>query len=156
MAEKQEKKQKRKPKYGMLSCAAYMFNMLWRHERGLALTGILLVPWSLGAAALGDIGGLFPDSDPRYAGADSRDLLRAVAALLGAHGYTVGNVDATVVAQRPRLAPYIPRMRENIAADLGLSPDAVSVKATTEEGLGFTGSGEGMAAQAVALLLKEA
>ena len=110
----------------------------------------------LGAAALGDIGGLFPDSDPRYAGADSRDLLRAVAALLGAHGYTVGNVDATVLAQRPRLAPYIPRMRENIAADLGLSPDAVSVKATTEEGLGFTGSGEGMAAQAVALLLKEA
>lgn len=79
-----------------------------------------------------------------------------MAALLGAHGYTVGNVDATVVAQRPRLAPYIPRMRENIAADLGLSPDAVSVKATTEEGLGFTGSGEGMAAQAVALLLKEA
>ena len=79
-----------------------------------------------------------------------------MAALLGAHGFTVGNVDATVVAQRPRLAPYIPRMRENIAADLGLSPDAVSVKATTEEGLGFTGSGEGMAAQAVALLLKEA
>ena len=106
----------------------------------------------LGAAGLGDIGKHFPDTDPAYAGADSLKLLEHVVKLLGERGFSVGNVDATVVAQRPRLAPYIPRMRENIAADLGLSPDAVSVKATTEEGLGFTGSGEGMAAHTVALI----
>ena len=109
----------------------------------------------LGAAALGDIGHLFPDTDPRYAGADSRALLREVAAVLARNGFAVGNVDATLVAQRPRIAPYVPRMRENIAADLGLPLDAVSVKATTEEGLGFTGSGEAMAAHAVALVWKK-
>ncbi len=108
----------------------------------------------LGAAALGDIGHLFPDTDPRYAGADSRALLREVAAVLARSGFAVGNVDATLVAQRPRIAPYVPRMRENIAADLGLPLDAVSVKATTEEGLGFTGRGEAMAAHAVALVWK--
>ena len=108
----------------------------------------------LGAAALGDIGQLFPDSDERYRGADSRELLRTVAGLLRERGFAVGNVDATIVAQRPRLAPYLPQMRENIAADLGIAPDAVSVKATTEERLGFTGSGEGMAAQAVALVVR--
>lgn len=108
----------------------------------------------LGAAALGDIGQLFPDSDERYRGADSRELLRTVAGLLRERGFAVGNVDATIVAQRPRLAPYLPQMRENIAADLGITPDAVSVKATTEERLGFTGSGEGMAAQAVALVVR--
>ena len=108
----------------------------------------------LGAAALGDIGHLFPDTDPRYAGADSRALLREVSAVLAQNGFAVGNVDATLVAQRPKIAPYVPRMRENIAADLGLSLDAVSVKATTEEGLGFTGSGEAMAAHAVALVWK--
>lgn len=108
----------------------------------------------LGAAALGDIGRLFPDSDERYRGADSRLLLRKVAEIVSGRGYSIGNVDATLIAQQPKIAPFIPRMRENIAADLGLSLDAVSVKATTEERLGFTGSGEGMAAQAVALLCK--
>lgn len=106
----------------------------------------------LGAAALGDIGRLFPDSDERYRGADSRVLLREVADLLERNGFSVGNVDVTLIAQRPKIAPYVPRMRENIAADLKLPLEAVSVKATTEEGLGFTGSGEGMAAQAAATL----
>ncbi len=106
----------------------------------------------LGAAALGDIGRLFPDSDERYRGADSRVLLREVADLLERSGFSVGNVDVTLIAQRPKIAPYVPRMRENIAADLNLPLEAVSVKATTEEGLGFTGSGEGMAAQAIAML----
>ena len=106
----------------------------------------------LGAAALGDIGRLFPDSDERYRGADSRVLLREVADLLERRGFSVGNVDVTLSAQRPKIAPYVPRMRENIAADLKLPLEAVSVKATTEEGLGFTGSGEGMAAQAAATL----
>jgi 2-C-methyl-D-erythritol 2,4-cyclodiphosphate synthase len=106
----------------------------------------------LGAAALGDIGRLFPDSDDRFLGADSRDLLRQVAAALAGEGYLVGNVDVTIVAQAPKLAPYVPQMRENIAADLSLPVGRVSVKATTEEGLGFTGSGEAIAAHAVALL----
>ncbi len=109
----------------------------------------------LGAAALGDIGRLFPDSDARYEGADSRVLLREVGKVLTQNGYTVGNVDATLIAQRPKVAPYIPQMRANIAADLGLPLDAVSIKATTEEGLGFTGDGSGMSAQAVALIFKE-
>lgn len=107
----------------------------------------------LGAAALGDIGHLFPDSDQRYRGIDSRKLLRQVAVLLEQEGYVVGNVDVTLVAQRPKIAPYIDDMRTNIAADLGVSITRVSVKATTEEGLGFTGTGEGMAAHAVALLV---
>lgn len=106
----------------------------------------------LGAAALGDIGKLFPDSDAAYAGADSIALLRRVTALLREHGWQVGNVDATVVAQAPRLAPYIPEMRRRLAEAMGLDVDCVSVKATTEERLGFTGSGEGMAAHAVALI----
>lgn len=107
----------------------------------------------LGAAALGNIGHLFPDSDQRYRGIDSRKLLRRVAVLLEQEGYAVGNVDLTLVAQRPKIAPYIDDMRTNIAADLGVSITRVSVKATTEEGLGFTGTGEGMAAHAVALLV---
>lgn len=106
----------------------------------------------LGAAALGDIGKLFPDSDAAYAGADSIALLRRVTALLREHGWQVGNVDATVVAQAPKLAPYIPDMRRRLAEAMGLDVDCVSVKATTEERLGFTGSGEGMAAHAVALI----
>lgn len=106
----------------------------------------------LGAAALGDIGRLFPDSDAAYAGADSIALLRRVTALLREHGWQVGNVDATVVAQVPKLAPYIPEMRRRLAEAMGLDVDCVSVKATTEERLGFTGSGEGMAAHAVALI----
>ena len=106
----------------------------------------------LGAAALGDIGKLFPDSDAAYAGADSIALLERVTALLREHGWQVGNVDATVVAQAPRLAPYILEMRQRLAETMGLDVDCVSVKATTEERLGFTGSGEGMAAHAVALI----
>ena len=106
----------------------------------------------LGAAALGDIGKLFPDSDAAYAGADSIALLERVTALLREHGWQVGNVDAAVVAQAPKLAPYIPEMRRRLAEAMGLDVDCVSVKATTEERLGFTGSGEGMAAHAVALI----
>ena len=106
----------------------------------------------LGAAALGDIGQLFPDSDAAYAGADSIALLERVTALLREHGWQVGNVDATVVAQTPKLAPYIPDMRRRLAEAMGLDVDCVSVKATTEERLGFTGGGEGMAAHAVALI----
>ena len=106
----------------------------------------------LGAAALGDIGKLFPDRDPAYAGADSLVLLRRVAEVLAEHGYGIGNVDATVLAQRPKLAPHIPEMRERLAAAMGVGPGQVSVKATTEEGLGFTGTGEGIAAHAVALI----
>ena len=106
----------------------------------------------LGAAALGDIGKLFPDSDPAYSGADSLVLLRRVAEVLAEDGYGIGNVDATVLAQRPKLAPYILEMRERLAAAMGVGPGQVSVKATTEEGLGFTGTGEGIAAHAVALI----
>ena len=109
----------------------------------------------LGAAGLGDIGRHFPDSDSAYAGADSLRLLAHVVGLLGEKGLSVGNVDATILAQRPKLAPYIPRMRDNLARVMGVEPEQVNVKATTEEGLGFTGSGEGMAAHAVCLLIKE-
>ena len=105
-----------------------------------------------GAANLGDIGRLFPDTDPRYAGADSIGLLRQVASLLKERGYTVVNLDATLIAQAPKVGPYKARMVENLAAALDIPPERVSVKATTEEGLGFTGDGSGMAAQAVALL----
>ncbi len=107
----------------------------------------------LGAAALGDIGKHFPDTDPRFEGADSRVLLRETARLLSEAGYSVGNVDVTIIAQAPKMAPHIPAMRANIAADLSLPLDAVSVKATTTERLGFTGRGEGIAAQAAALLV---
>lgn len=106
----------------------------------------------LGAAALGDIGKHFPDSDPAYEGADSLVLLDKVNGLIKDKGYTVGNADITIIAQRPKLAPYIPEMKENIARVLCILPDRINVKATTEEGLGFTGAGEGIAAQAVALL----
>ena len=105
----------------------------------------------LGALALGDIGKHFPDNDPRYKGISSLILLKKTAELVRSRGYTVGNVDATVLAQRPKLAPYVPSMRENIAAALGVDVERVSVKATTEEGLGFTGSGDGIAAHAVVL-----
>ena len=106
----------------------------------------------LGAAALGDIGHLFPDSDPRFEGADSLALLSQVCALLGEKGFAIGNIDATLIAQRPKVAPYIAAMRENLAAACGVDVSQVSVKATTEEGLGFTGAGAGMAASAVCLL----
>ena len=106
----------------------------------------------LGAAALGDIGRHFPDSDARYRGIDSRELLRHVAQLLEARGYRALNVDATIIAEAPRMAPHIPRMVANIASDLALDAGAVNVKATTSEKLGFTGRGEGIAAQAVCLV----
>ena len=104
----------------------------------------------LGAAALGDIGKHFPDTDERYKGADSLKLLEEVGRLLAEKGYTVGNVDATIVAQRPKMAPHIPVMRENIARVLHVDVDRINVKATTEEHLGFTGSGQGISAYAVA------
>ena len=106
----------------------------------------------LGAAALGDIGKLFPDNDPAYKGADSIMLLRHVAKRIGEEGYTIGNIDATILCQRPKLAPHIPQMRQIIADACGIDATCVSVKATTEEGLGFTGSGEGIAAHCVCLL----
>ena len=108
----------------------------------------------LGAAAQPDIGRQFPDTDPAWEGADSLVLLKTVAGLIAERGYSVGNVDATVIAQRPKLAGYIPQMRENIAAALGIEISDVNVKATTEEHLGFTGRGEGIAAHAVALILR--
>ena len=106
----------------------------------------------LGAAALGDIGLHFPDNDPAYKGADSLVLTRRVAEVMRDHGYRLGNIDATVIAQAPRLASHIPTMRENIAKAFGVETDRVSVKATTEERLGFTGTGEGIAAHAVCLI----
>lgn len=108
----------------------------------------------LGAAAMRDIGYHFPDTDPAYKGADSRRLLRRVVEIIGERGYRVGNVDVTIVAQRPKLLTYIPEMIANVAADLAVSADCVSVKATTTERLGFTGRGEGIAAMAVALIEK--
>jgi 2-C-methyl-D-erythritol 2,4-cyclodiphosphate synthase len=104
----------------------------------------------LGAAALGDIGRHFPDTDSAYAGADSRELLREVRKKLGSH--RIVNVDATILAQAPRMAPHVPQMVRNIAADLGIEPGAVNIKATTTEALGFLGRGEGIAAQAVVLI----
>ena len=104
----------------------------------------------LGAAALGDIGKHFPDTDPRYKGADSLKLLEEVGNLLAAKGYVVGNGDATIVAQKPKMLPHIPQMRENIARVLRVDIDQINVKATTEEHLGFTGSGQGISSYAVA------
>ena len=106
----------------------------------------------LGAAALRDIGYHFPDTDMRYKGADSRMLLRVVSEKIAAAGYKVGNIDVTMIAQRPKLKPHIPQMMENIAADLGIELGRVNVKATTEEKLGFTGEGLGMSCHAVCLL----
>ena len=132
------------------------------YERGLlghsdadvalhALTDALL-----GAAALGDIGAHFPDTDPKWEGADSRKLLRGALEIIAAHGLEPVNVDITVIAQAPKMLPFIQQMRRNVAEDLGLPIDCVSVKATTTERLGFTGRGEGIAAQAVALLTSTA
>lgn len=128
------------------------------HERGLAGhsdADVLLhaiCDALIGAAGLGDIGAHFPDTDPRYKGIDSRELLRAVARLLCAKGLRVVNVDSTVIAQAPRMAPHIARMRENIAADLEVGVDDVNVKAKTAERLGALGRGEGIAAEAVVLV----
>ena len=109
----------------------------------------------LGAAALGDIGHWFPDNDEKYRGADSVELLKAVDELLRKNGFRVGNIDATLLAQRPKIAPYRDAMRKNLASALDIDISQLSIKATTEEGLGFTGQGLGMAAHAVALLEKE-
>ncbi|MDE6153188.1 MAG: 2-C-methyl-D-erythritol 2,4-cyclodiphosphate synthase [Muribaculaceae bacterium] len=108
----------------------------------------------LGAAAMHDIGYHFPDTDPEYAGADSRRLLRRVAEIIAEKGFKPGNVDVTIIAQRPKMLPHIEQMRRNIADDLDIDIDCVSVKATTTEKLGFTGRGEGIAAQATALIHK--
>lgn len=106
----------------------------------------------LGAAALGDIGKHFPDTDPAYKGISSIKLLVHVADLLRENGYEVGNIDATVIAQKPKMAPHIPQMRRNMSEALGISESKLNIKATTEEGLGFTGRGEGIASQAICLL----
>ncbi len=130
------------------------------HDRGLlghsdadvllhAITDALL-----GAAGLGDIGRHFPDTDPRFAGADSRVLLREACQRVVAAGWSVGNVDATVIAQAPKLAPHVAAMCANIAADLGVAVECINIKAKTTERLGFTGRGEGIAAEAVALLMR--
>ncbi|MBQ7295117.1 MAG: 2-C-methyl-D-erythritol 2,4-cyclodiphosphate synthase [Clostridia bacterium] len=108
----------------------------------------------LGAAAMGDIGKLFPDNDPAFEGADSLVLLKEVYACLQEEGYKLINLDATVLAQRPKLRPYIDTMRENVASALGVDMDSISIKATTEEGLGFTGEGKGIAAHCVCLISK--
>lgn len=107
----------------------------------------------LGAVALGDIGRHFPDTDNRWKGADSRRLLRAVVEMIAERGYGIGNVDITIIAQQPKMAPHIEQMRANVSADLGIDIDRVSVKATTTEHLGFTGRSEGIAAQATVLLM---
>ena len=106
----------------------------------------------LGAAGLGDIGRHFPDTDPKYKGADSLELLREVYRKISEKGFRVGNIDVTMIAQKPKLKDFIPQMQENIAASVNVSPDRVNVKATTEEKLGFTGTGEGMSCHAVCLL----
>ena len=108
----------------------------------------------LGAACMGDIGKYFPDTDARFEGADSRRLLRFVVELLQKEGWQVNNVDVTIIAQRPKLAQFIATMRERVASDLGVGEDAVNIKATTTEKLGFTGRGEGIAAEAVACIIK--
>lgn len=106
----------------------------------------------LGAAALGDIGKHFPDTDSKYKGISSIELLKHVGNLLNEHNYKIGNIDATIIAQRPKMAPHIPTMRENIASALNISVDQINVKATTEEGLGFTGEGLGISSQSICLL----
>lgn len=106
----------------------------------------------LGASALGDIGKHFPDTDPKYKGISSIELLKHVGNLLSTHNYKIGNIDATIIAQKPKMAPHIPTMRENIASALNIALDQINVKATTEEGLGFTGKGLGISSQAICLL----
>lgn len=106
----------------------------------------------LGASALGDIGKHFPDTDPKYKGISSIELLKHVGNLLSTHNYKIGNIDATIIAQKPKMAPHIPTMIENIASALNISLDQINIKATTEEGLGFTGEGLGISSQAICLL----
>lgn len=108
----------------------------------------------LGAAALGDIGKHFPDTDPAYKGISSVELLKHVCGLLDEHGYKIGNIDATIIAQKPKMAPHIPTMRENVAKALNIQVDQINIKATTEEGLGFTGEGLGIASNAICMIEK--
>ncbi len=128
----------------------YEYGLLGHSDADVLLHAIMDA--LLGAAALGDIGRHFPDTDERYRGISSVRLLAYVDQLLEENGYSVGNIDATIIAQKPKMASYIPEMRENIANTLGLELNQVNIKATTEEGLGFTGSGEGISAQAVCIL----
>ena len=128
----------------------YEYGLLGHSDADVLLHAIMDA--LLGAAALGDIGTHFPDTDERYRGISSVRLLAYVDQLLEENGYSVGNIDATIIAQRPKMAPSIPKIRENIANTLGLELNQVNIKATTEEGLGFTGSGEGISAQAVCIL----
>lgn len=133
-------------------CIPYELGLLGHSDADVLLHAIS--DSLLGAAALGDIGKFFPDTDEKYRGADSLKLLEQVCARIKENGYKIENIDATVLAQRPKLRPYIDEMRENIAAACGIDVSCVSVKATTEEGLGFTGKGEGIAAHAVCLIDK--
>ncbi|MGN1205651.1 MAG: 2-C-methyl-D-erythritol 2,4-cyclodiphosphate synthase [Eubacterium sp.] len=128
----------------------YEYGLLGHSDADVLLHAIMDA--LLGAAALGDIGTHFPDTDERYQGISSLRLLIYVDQLLEENGYSVGNIDATIIAQRPKMAPFIPKMRENIATTLGLDLNQVNIKATTEEGLGFTGRSEGISAQAVCIL----
>ena len=128
----------------------YEYGLLGHSDADVLLHAIMDA--LLGAAALGDIGTHFPDTDERYRGISSVRLLAYVDQMLEENGYSVGNIDATIIAQRPKMAPYIPKIRENIANTLGLELNQVNIKATTEEGLGFTGSGDGISAQAVCIL----
>ena len=128
----------------------YHLGLLGHSDADVALHA--LADALLGAAALGDIGRHFPDTDPRWEGADSRMLLREVVAILARAGYRPANVDITIIAQAPKMSPHIDAMRTNVASDLGLPIDRVAIKATTTEHLGFTGRGEGIAAQATALI----
>jgi 2-C-methyl-D-erythritol 2,4-cyclodiphosphate synthase len=130
----------------------YELGLLGHSDADVALHA--LTDALLGAAAMHDIGYHFPDTDPRWKGADSRMLLREVLNIIGSKGFRPENVDVTIIAQRPKMLPYIEQMRANIAKDIGIDIDCVSVKATTTEKLGFTGRGEGIAAQASALLIK--
>lgn len=128
----------------------YEYGLLGHSDADVLLHAIMDA--LLGAAALGDIGTHFPDTDERYRGISSVRLLAYVDQLLEENGYSVGNIDATIITQRPKMAPHISKMRENIANTLGLELNQVNIKATTEEGLGFTGSGDGISAQAVCIL----
>ncbi len=130
----------------------YQFRAFGTLKRGCASSRCDRGPALLGAAALGDIGQHFPDTDPQYEGISSIELLKKVKELLESHGYVVGNIDAIIVAQQPKMALHIPKMRENIANALGILIDRVSVKATTEEKLGFTGTLEGISSHAICLL----
>ncbi|MBS4956367.1 MAG: 2-C-methyl-D-erythritol 2,4-cyclodiphosphate synthase [Clostridium sp.] len=128
----------------------YEFGLLGHSDADVLLHAIMDA--LLGASALGDIGKHFPDTDPKYKGISSIELLKHVGNLLNKHNYKIGNIDATIIAQKPKMAPHIPTMRENIASALNITLDQINVKATTEEGLGFTGEGLGISSQAICLL----